>query len=244
MTRLHQIIALEKGAKAQAGDAFIAAQYAVSRTPQLNGIARTYTPKDDASGDKLPPESTLVQVKVEDVLTKMTNGITALFNMVATKELADTTAFADVKLDDRVLLAHVPVTYLLFLEKQLAGLRTFVIRLPVLDPAERWSPEGNQGVWATDPVQTTRTKKVKRAVVLYEATKEHPAQVQSYDEDEIIGTWNTTKFSGALQQTRVDELVARIDQLSVAVKTAREEANSVEVVDQRYAAEIFRFLLA
>ena len=103
----------------------------------LAGISRTYQPKDE-EGEQLPPESTRVQVQAEDVLRETAATLTRLFDVTATKDWANCTARADVKVDGRVLVADVPVSYLLFLEKQLTDLHTFVKKLPVLDAAESW----------------------------------------------------------------------------------------------------------
>ena len=96
---------------------------------------RTYQPKDE-EGEQLPPESTPVQIKAEDVLRNTAATLTRLFDVTATKDWANCAARADVKVDGRVLVADVPVSYLLFLEKQLTDINTFVRKLPVLDAAE------------------------------------------------------------------------------------------------------------
>jgi len=51
------------------------------------------------------------------------------------------------------LLADVPVTYLLFLEKQLTDLRTFVDKLPVLDPSVVWLQDPSSGDWRSEPAE-------------------------------------------------------------------------------------------
>ena len=122
-----------------------------------------------------------------------------------------------------------PVTYLLFLEKQLVDLHTFVKKLPVLDAAESWTFDESADCYATEPVQTVRTKKVPRNHVKAEATEKHPAQVEVYYEDVTVGYWKTVKFSGALPAKRVNELLERVEKLQQAVKFAREEANGTEV---------------
>jgi hypothetical protein len=85
---------------------------------------------------------------------------------------------------------------------------------------------------------------VPRNHVKAEATDKHPAQVEVYFEDVTVGTWTTTKFSGALPATRVHELEARVEKLAHAVKFAREEANGFEVSDRRVGEAVFGYLLA
>ena len=67
-TKLNQIIAIEGGLKNTSKRDFTDAYHKIQKAPLLNGISRTYKPKDE-EGDQLPAESTLVQTRVEDVLT-------------------------------------------------------------------------------------------------------------------------------------------------------------------------------
>lgn len=67
MAKLNQIIAVEKGVKAKSHQDLTAAHQGLQKPALLSGIARTYQPKDE-EGEQLPPESTRVQVRAEDVL--------------------------------------------------------------------------------------------------------------------------------------------------------------------------------
>ncbi|HTI21221.1 MAG TPA: hypothetical protein VL652_09525 [Kutzneria sp.] len=240
-TKLNQIIAVEKGVKSGALRDLTDAHHQLQKPALLAGISRTYQPKDE-DGEVLPPESTRVQVKTEDVLRQTATVLTRLFDVTATKDWANCVARADVVVDGRTLLSDVPVSYLLFLEKQLVDLHTFVKKLPLLDAAESWSFEESADYWRTEQVRTIRTKKVPRNHVKAEATEKHPAQVEVYYEDVPVGYWTTVKFSGALPARRVNELVDRVEKLQQAVKFAREEANALEVTDQRIGDAVFGYL--
>jgi hypothetical protein len=243
MTRLSQIIAVEKGVKSDTARQLAEARTEVSNPARLSGISRTYLPRDD-EGDQLPPEATRVQVRTEDVLASVATSLTRLLDVTLTKDAANCTAAADVKVGGKVLLEKVPVTYLLFLEKQLGEIAAFVGRLPLLDPAEEWAQDGVSGSWRTTPAKTVRSKKVLRNHVSYEATKEHPAQVQVYPEDVPAGDWTTVKFSGAIPASRARQIADRITVLQEAVKFAREEANAHEITDRKAGAAVFGYLLA
>lgn len=242
MTKLNQIIAIEKGVKNQTARTETDLYHALEKKPLFAGLSRRYTPKDEEDGDQLPAEQVAVQIKSEDILKQLTQALTRLIDVTATKDLSNTTASADIKVDDAVIVADVPVTTLMFLEKELEKLSAFIGRLPILDPTQSWQYDGARGVYASNPVQTVRTKKIPRNHVLYEATKEHPAQVQMFTEDVIVGTWEKVEFSGALPADRVQAISDRLDKLRTAVKFAREEANTVDVVDVRYGEQILNFL--
>src|SRR6478752_7224234 len=124
MPRLNQIIAVEKGIKTRSHTELTEAHHALQKPALLSGISRSYRPKDE-EGEQLPPEATRVQAKAEEVIRKTADILVALFDVTATKDYTNCKARADVVVDGKTLLAGVPVTYLLFLEKQLVDLHTF-----------------------------------------------------------------------------------------------------------------------
>lgn len=243
MTQLNQIIAVEKGLKSRTTDAVTKVYHDLQKPALFAGLSRKYTPVNE-EGEQLPPESTLVQQYVENELRRAGTHLAKLFDVVATKEKGNRHASADVVVDGETLVADAPVPLLLFLEKQLANLRTVVSKVPILDPSESWSPnEGSYG-FRTEPVLSIRTRKVPKTLVKAPATDKHPAQVEVYMQDEPAGRWATTRFSGAVHTVRRDDLVARIDALADALKKAREKANGTEVVQENIGASIFEYLLA
>jgi hypothetical protein len=241
MARLNQIVAIEKGIKSRSFQELTEAHHALQKPALLSGISRTYRPKDE-EGEQLPPESTRVQMKAQEIIRQTTEILSRLFDVTATKDSGNTKAMADVVVDGKILLSQVPITYLLFLEKQLVDLHTFIKKLPILDASETWIFDASADAWATEPVQTVRTKKIPRNHVKAEATEHHPAQVEVYYEDVAVGYWRTVKFSGALPAQRVNELLERVERLQEAVKFAREEANNFEVEDQEVGDKIFKYL--
>jgi hypothetical protein len=241
VAKLNQIIAVEKGAKGRAHAELTQAHHQLQKTALLAGISRSYQPKDE-EGEQLPPESTRVQVRTEEMIRAATGALTKLFDITLTKDATNCEARADLVVDGQTLLADVPVSYLLFLEKQLIDLHTFVKKLPVLDAAETWTYNTSVDCWATEPTRTTRTKRVPRNHVKAEATEKHPAQVEVYYEDITIGYWTTVKFSGAIPASRVHQLLDRLDRLQTAVRVAREEANGTEVRDREAGERILGYL--
>jgi len=242
MTRLSQIIAVEKGVRADATRRVTDLHHNVQKPQLLTGLSRTYRPRAE-DGAPLPPESTKVQLTADDVLAEAAQVMTRLFDVTLTKDTANTVAAADVMVDGRAVLVNVPVTYLLFLEKQLTDLHTFVAKLPVQDPSEDWEFSDTAGCYASRATSTVRTKKIPRNHVVAEATDKHPAQVQVYTEDVPEGDWTTVKFSGALPATRQRQLLERVVKLQHAVKYAREEANATEIHDVKAGEKVFGYLL-
>jgi hypothetical protein len=241
--KLNQVIAVAKTVKGEVHTSLTKLHREATTPGLFAGLSRTYKPKDEEGAER-PPEHQIVQRNGPELLDGLARTLTRLFDTVATMDAANTLARADVEVDGVVVLHDVPATTLLFLEKQLDDVHTFIVKLPILEPDEVWSWDDASNAYRSDPTTTVRTQKVPRNHVLYEATKEHPAQVQMYTEDVVEGYWTLTKFSGALPASRVEALANRATELRLAVKRAREVANTQTAEPQRIGAAIFDYLLA
>jgi hypothetical protein len=241
MTKLCQIIAVEKAIKNKAHVGITEAYRKMQKGALTTGISRAYRPNDEM-GEQLPAETSKVQLNVSDLIKDVTKVMVDLFDVTATKDWGNCVASADVVVGDVTIAKAVPVTYLLFLEKKLVDIHTFVSKLPVLDPSEEWTYEPNVGSYVSKPNDTVRTKKVFTPLVLAPATDKHAAQVKEGFEDKPVGTWRTVKFSGALPATVITQMLDRVEQLQRAVKFAREECNSRTVEPMKVGAQVFRFL--
>ena len=232
--KLNQALAIRKGENASRQAAVEKAYHLLQKSDAMEGLEKVYSPIND-EGEVLPRESKRLQLHAEDILDSVQTAFIQLMNANAVVEFGNLEATANIVLGDKVLIAGCPVTYMLFLEKTLKDLETIINKIPVLDPAETWTYDGNVGAYVTAPKQTTSTKKVQVAVVVVPATDKHPAQVSMTNEDKTQGHWNRTLFSGAVSSTRKAELNENVQALMTAVKIAREEANSIEVEKQDIA---------
>lgn len=242
MAKLHQIVALVKAKKAQAESGLTKLYHILQKNDLLAGIARNYRPIDDEDTDRLPAESKRVQLRVQEVIEQAKDAIGPMLDLVATQDTANTEAFADVVVDGVAILKHVPATNLLFLEHKLEDLSTFVSKLPTLDPSENWHFDDKEGCYATDQAESVRTKKTPRNNVKYDATDKHPAQVETWMEDKVVGRWTTTKFSGAIPEADRRLMIARVRKLQDAVKSARCEANCVDVKEISVAKSFLGYI--
>jgi hypothetical protein len=243
MAKQGQILALEKTARGFAESTITKSHHVMQKDVLLNGISRTYQPKSD-DGDQLPSERTLVQVRVHEEIEKVSAALARAFDLTATKELTNTVVKADVVVDGTVLLRDVPGTVLLALERELVNIDTFVSKLPTLDMAEEWQYDETKNAYATPPTQTVKNKKVLKSVVLYEATKEHPAQVREFTEDVMVGTWTQIKYSGALPAKEVADMKSRVRALRDAVQVARQLANTAEAKDLKVGSTLLDYVFA
>lgn len=242
MAKLNQIIAIEKGTKSRVYSADTERDKVLKKPALFNGMTRTYK-SNDAEGDKLPPENVKVQFKVKDILDQLQRDNTEYFDLTARKDWTNCVAKGDVVVDGVTVIAQAPVSFLLFLEKQLTDIKTMIGRLPVTDVAEDWSMDENSGLYKTAESLAHRTKKVQKPIVLIAPTTEHPGQAQLVTEDIVEGYWHTVKMSGAMRQPDQDTILERIVKLLQAVKQAREAANiQDEVETPKIGDPVFKFL--
>lgn len=241
MPRLNQVIALTPGKKAAAAKKLTEVHHGLAKQDKLFGLTRDYRPLDE-NGEQQPAERKYVETKVREAVKAFAPEVAEMYDAVASQDWGNTIARADVVVDGTKVLEQVPVTYLLFLEKQLTDLGTFIEKLPVLDPAEKWTLDAASDTYVSEPAQTNRTKKQPRNHVKYDATKEHPAQVDVFTEDVLVGVWTVKKFSGAIPAREKNELQARARKFLEAVKSAREEANNTQVQHQKVGDKVLKFL--
>lgn len=243
MSKLNQVLAIEKRTKQLANKRLTVLHRQSRAQAMFSGFSKIYEPKEE-DAETFPPESQIVQKKVPDSLKELRLILSDLFDVTLTKDSANQEAKANIVVDDITIVSDVPATTLLFLEKQLIDINTYVNDLPTLDPAYVWNMDEGSGLFKTAALKTHKTRKVQRAIVLYDATPEHPAQTQLISEDVIIGHWNTVRQSGAIPEAQKRQIVERVEKLIKAVKFAREKANTQEAPNRSLGTEVFNYLLS
>lgn len=221
MPKLNQVNALVTARKGDAEKAITEMYKLIQKEQLFAGRERTYRPLDDVNGQKLPAESQKVQQRADDLIRQAVTKWTELWNLVYTQDTGNQKANADIVVDGKVLLTNVPVTSLLFLDKQVNDLETFVAKLPTPDPAEEWAHDPNSGLLRSKATESLRTSKEPTVIVKYDATKEHPAQTELFTKDVPVGTWTQILYSGSVPADRKNTILARVKKLQDAIKVAR-----------------------
>jgi hypothetical protein len=241
MPKLNQIVAVVAGKKTRVEKEFGDLYKTLQKHDLFSGISRQYQPVDEG-GEELPSERKAAQKSAKQILDQARTTLIDMMDAVATQEYGNQKATADVKVDGVVVLPQVPVTVLLYLQKQLDDLHTFVGSIPTLDPAEVWTYNAADGTFVTEEIRTVRTKKVQKPIVLYDATDKHPAQTQLITEDITAGHWRTRKTATTMAAMERQNILDRIVKLQDAVKIAREEANSIAVDNIDVGGPLFTYI--
>ena len=241
--RINHVLAIKKGEKSRSYAELTDLHKKSQKGDLYNGFSKVYR-KTDEEGEDYPAQSQAVRLQSPEVVAGITLALTELVNIEFTIDKANQEATADVVVGGQVIIEGAPATFLLFLEKQLSDLNTFVQKLPTLDGSESWTLDPNTGFYRTEKISKHKTKKVPKVIVKYEATVELQAQTELIYLDETLGYWDTVKQSGALTIPRKVELLLRIDTLTKAVKQARVEANNTSCEKAQVADAIFGYLFA
>jgi len=246
MAKLTQILAIEKDVKSRNERELTDIYKKIQKEELFSGRVVSYTPHDE-NGDKEPNKEQQVQARAAEVVEGIIKSRTRLYDIVAIKDRTNVTTKADVVVEkpsgEKVTIFEgMPVSFLLYMEKQLVDLETVVSKIPVLPTDKVWTWDPNQNMYVTLPVLTYKTAKIPQNHVKHVATDHHPAQVEMYYVDKQVGTYTTLHQSGAMPAQRKAQILERIAKLKDAVKFAREEANNVTAVDVSVGKRLFDYL--
>lgn len=180
-------------------------------------------------------EDLKVDTTVKEKLDYLWLHLSNLLDCVAQKEVTNTVAKADVIVDGVTILKAVPATLLLNLETRLKNLRNLYLTIPTLTPGVKWeidkTHEKPEVYKAVNQEVKSKTKKETKSKILVDATKEHPAQIDKWYEEAVIGNFYLDRWSGRTSPAQKSNWIGRIDALLKAVKKARQRANDVEVIN-------------
>lgn len=239
--RLNQVLAVLSGLQRDYKDTLTVADRHMSSQGDMVGHRKRYTPRDE-DGEKLPDTVAHVKARARQLVGQVAEKLAAYVDAVSSRDYTNTLARANVEIDGEVIFPDVPVPHLLFLEQLLTDLETWISRANTRDSAEKWRWNEDEKVWETAPIATNKTGVRKRAIVLYDATKEHPAQTQLIEESFVQGVWETVHFSGGMTPAEKEQLLKKIRDLLAAVRRAREAANMMPAENPAIGDKLKRYL--
>lgn len=232
--KLHEILAVEQDVEKVATNIIDEAK--VTFTKKANLFMGQLKTAEMFDNDAPTPAAEVIKLEetVPSKLKYVGKSVARWLDVVLQKEATNQQAVADLVVDGVTLATAVPATFLLGLENKVKRLRDMYLHIPTLQPGIRWEPapsEGEDVFTAADPIERFITQKTTKSTVLYEATKEHPAQIDKWNEDVKVGRYIIRATSGMITPARKAEILDRLDKLGQAAKAARMRANSTEVLN-------------
>lgn len=247
MAKLHEILAVEADLEGIAKKVTAEAEKTFKDKAQhFIGFHRTCEMFDDAMKGQAPPDEDLAMVTtVNKKLDYVGKSIAKYYDAVLQKELTNQTAKADLIVEGHTLAKDLPATFLLGLETKLKNLRKMYEVMPTLQPGIGWgvSPDLGTDVYKTaTPEIRFKTAKTFQHKILYDATKEHPAQIEKWEETVNVGRFVKEIWCGMLSSADKSQVLGRLDKLIQATKKARQRANNVDVVKSNIGKDLLEYI--
>jgi len=242
--KLHQLLAIEDDRK-RTGISILNETAVTFRTKKdhFDGKTRSYQKKEE-SGEDYATERKAVITSVTERLDYTVQHWKRYLDAVLQKEETNASGAATAELIIREFsFGTFAATSLLAIEKNLVQFIEMLRVIPTLDPSIEWEIDGDvRGQYKAkyDEIQTRSAKK-QEPIVLYDATKEHPAQVQMGTYDVIIGTWTAKRVSAKISSGEKALMLDRAEELLIGVKKARTKANECGVVPVQ-SSKFFTFI--
>lgn len=246
MGKLHQLIAVEPELENSYKAILKETQTVFEKKPQLFfGWLKTYTAFDAEDVTNYTDERQELVTTVRRRLQYQKISAASYFDCLLQKEVTNQSAVADLTVNGILIDTGLPATFLLGLEKRIVALRTLYQTIPTLPQGIAWKIDDIQGqdiYKAEYPERKFKTQRTFNSKVLYEATKEHPAQIEKWDETINVGEYSIDKWCGMISSADKADILARIDMLLIAVKKARQKANECKVVDRKIGDKLMNFI--
>jgi len=182
---------------------------------------------------------------VDENIDYTLGAVAKYYDAVLQKDATNQNAVADLIVDGTTIAKGLPATFLLGLETKLGEVRKMYDGIPTLAPGLKWELDmeaQKAGVYTADLPNVFKTENVMDYQVVVEPTQYHPAEIRERSKVENIGLYETSRVCGMLTPFEKATRIKRIDTLILAVKKARQRANSTEVVSMTIGDSLFAYI--
>lgn len=249
MAKLHEVLAVMTDLETTARNIRDEAIVTFTKKPtHFTGYHKTLKMFDEArkEEEKGAEDHKALVTTVKDKLEYMESSQVKYLDALWQQESTNQKATADLVIGEQVILKDAPAVFLLALESRLKAIRAVFAAIPTLDPGVKWELDPSQGdsiYKSVNPETSQKQEKQIRHQVLVPPTEQHPAQIEKWFENVVVGTYSTVKYNGTISPGEKSEYLLRIDALIQATKQARQRANSTSVEKKQVARALFDFIL-
>lgn len=247
--KLHEILAVEKDLENEAKKIVNEAIVTFVKKPEhFNSHHKKLLLFDDDKDQETQAAEEYKEIvtTVEQKLKYVYKAVTKYFDAIGKKEKTNQLAKADLILNDgTVLCENVPATLLLGLENKLKPILEMHGVIPTLQPGVDWEPDNSKGpniFKAKHNSIRNKTERVPISKITVQPTKEHPAQVDKWTEDKVIGKFTQINWSGMISPADKSKKIAKVDEVIRCCKQARTRANATVVEPIDIGKKIFEFI--
>lgn len=234
-SKLHQILAVEPAHRETAKRIFHESQNLFTKRTAFSGSIEKKTHTMEGAHDEL--KESHVVASVPDRWNYTLEQLVDNWNTDLTKEEGNASGTAKATLTiEGVDFGEVSVTACLSLKNKLSQLLTLATQLPVRDSGTVWKKDNNHCPSATPgtvfvgPTEVKNrqgVRKVQRKVEGY--TDDPKSPHATVEEQYMLGTLETTLFSGEISSSDKHRLIERLIRMRTAVEDCKARANEIEV---------------
>lgn len=232
MSKLHELLAVDTDVMGQAEKCRTELADTFEKKAH-HFTQKTLTVKSVKEGEPDKTEQQLdLQTTVADELKWISEKLTVALDVGHQIDVANTTAVADVSLDDGTpLLNSVPTTSLLRMTHRVTEIRDLIHKIKTLDPAKGFTldPTQRDGVYKARDTYSHRGEKVFDYIVMVQPTDKHPAQVKELMVDKKSADILTQEWSSLITVKAKGDMLDRVEEILRALKKARARANELEI---------------
>lgn len=247
MAKLHELLAVEGDLESNViRDIDNATLTFTRKIENFRKYERHYKPMVENEPEQ-PVEYVPMVNTVDEILTEMMTSWSKYINVNIQKEYTNQIAKADLIVDGILLAKDVPATALLSLENKLKKLKNVFSVIPTLHSNE-WDVDGDLSCdrytiyKMKHDEQKNRTVKSFAHKVLVPPTDKHPAQIEKWEENIVVGKYIKYTWSSELPSYNKNNYLSKIDKLMKEIKMARQRANEAEIIKTNIGNEIMKFI--
>lgn len=245
MGKLHALLAARTGLKTAFAGVTATVRGLFDDRKSFVGIRKSYDPYDEKARPE-PDETKRLGTTVGEELKKLMESAVPLIDANFQIDLSNLKAVADLEIPGTETIKDMPATALMQLENTLNELKGLIWKIPTLEDNLEWKAAEatmGKGVFQADGKFNLRTKTKLKFKEISPATDRHPAQVKTWNEDEAVGDYKTTVWSGMLSARAKSEIMQRLTKLQMSVIAALSKANDIAHANGHLGETLFSYLL-
>lgn len=243
--KLHEVLAVESTLNKAAEKLMTESVKTLGKENLFLGQMRTLAMFEAKEEHLNTKETVELTTTVDENLDYIVGPVSDYYDAVLQKDRTNQIAVADLTVDGTTIGTNLPATFLLGLETKLGELRKVYDRIPTLAPGLNWAIDSDNekaGVYKAEMPTAFKTENAVDFRIVVEPTQFHPAEIRELSKITNVGKYTTYRWCGMVTPLEKAMRIKRIDKLLLAVKKARQRANSAEVVSGNIGKDIFAYI--
>lgn len=234
-SKLHQLLAVEPAHRDTAKRIFHESQNNFTKGKMFTGSVVKTTHTLEGSHDET--KESHVVTSIPDRWNYTLSQIKDSWNTELSKEAGNASGKAKATLTlEGQDFGEVSAIECLSLKSKLSQLLTLAGMIPVRDSGTVWKvddnhcPEATKGTVFVSPVEVKNRQGARKVARKIEGYPDDPKSPHAtHEEQYLLGTLETTMFSGELSASQKHQLIEKLTRMKAAVEDCRARANEIEV---------------